>query len=119
VQHLLFDKSAFQAIGDDMHERIRTGYNVVTAPTLLYEIAGDLKENREFKAKTPEQRATTLAKKFGDRVETHRDWWSSPRETGPPRRWRLISCTPAVIACASPGVDARRCSPQTKRRAVA
>ncbi|MEA2698083.1 MAG: hypothetical protein QOI66_2354 [Myxococcales bacterium] len=74
MPHLLFDKSAFQAIGGEMHAVVRNQYNVVTAGTLLYEVAGDLRQDRSFRTKTPEQHAATLAKKFGGPVNEHRDW---------------------------------------------
>jgi hypothetical protein len=72
--HLLFDKSAFQALGDKTHAVVRNQYNVVTARTLLYEVAGDLRQDRSFRTKTPEQHAATLANKFGGPVNEHRDW---------------------------------------------
>jgi hypothetical protein len=45
--------------------------------------------------------------------------WSCPRRTGPPRRWRSLSCTPWAIASASLCADGLGCSPQTSQRAAA
>jgi len=74
-QTLMFDKSAFQAISAPVHARIRETYQVVTAKTLVHEIAGDLRHDREFANHTQEQRAAMLARKFGeDGPDTHRDW---------------------------------------------
>ena len=71
----MFDKSAFHAIGDQLHARVRETYYVVTAKTLVHEIAGDLRHGRDFANQTPAQRAAMLARKFGnDGPDTHRDW---------------------------------------------
>jgi hypothetical protein len=47
------------------------------------------------------------------------DLWSCPRRTGPPRRWRSLSCTPWVTASASLCAGAPRCSPRTSARVAA
>ena len=74
IQNLFFDKSAFQALSSDVHAHVRRQYNVVVAPTLLHEVAGDLREDRSFRTRTPEQHAAILAGKFGGAVTEHRDW---------------------------------------------
>lgn len=71
---LMFDKSAFQGLGEAAHEAVRGAYEVVTAPSLHFEIANDLAADREFGRRSPETHAAILARKFGDRVETHLHW---------------------------------------------
>lgn len=92
MDSLLFDKSAFQSIGINVYPAIRRTYRVVTSRTLLEEIAGDLVEGREFGRATPEQRAASLARRFGTDWDTHQSWehlaaadlmsddWTLPRE---------------------------------------
>lgn len=72
---LMFDKSAFQAVGDSLHPKIREAFHVVTARVLVHEIAGNLRQDRDFGSKTPAQKAASIARKFGTQgLDTHRDW---------------------------------------------
>jgi hypothetical protein len=76
MKHLLFDKSAFEGLGEDAHGLARSMYSTITSSTLLLEIAGDLRPGRKPKPKKKpaDERAADLARKFGDRVETHEEW---------------------------------------------
>lgn len=74
MRYLLFDKSAFQALSDGVHALVRERYSTITTSTLLHEIAGNLASDRTFRNRTREEQAALLARKFGNQVETHRDW---------------------------------------------
>lgn len=71
---MMFDKSALQGLREDVHEAIAARYFVVTAPTMLMEIAGDLAEDREFGDKTPQEKVQMIARKFCGSIELHRQW---------------------------------------------
>jgi hypothetical protein len=67
-----------------------------------------------FRAKADE-----AASRQGPTYDPEVGAWSCPRRTGPPRRWRSLSCTPWAIASASLCADGPGCSPQTSQRAAA
>lgn len=74
MKTLLFDKSAFEALGEHVHPHVREAYNVVTAATLLYELGRELAEDHAARANTTVERyAASLARRVGE-VEVHDRW---------------------------------------------